>query len=90
MHPCVTRMWSYVGKSAIFVSGCCTGAACATFLRAEERKQQLRAGEYYQLKGAQSSWALAGCPRAVAGSYYQVLGHAWAPRQRHIGSKMAC
>ena len=56
MSPC-TRMWSYVGKGAIFLSGGCTGAALATFLRAEERKQQLRAGEYYQLKGAHRALA---------------------------------
>ncbi|CAL1125807.1 unnamed protein product [Cladocopium goreaui] len=54
-------MWSYIGKSAIFLGGCCSGAAAATFLRAEERRRQVKAGEYYQLKG----------------SYYQVLGHAW-------------
>eukprot|EP00435_Cladocopium_sp_Y103_P031596 s2762_g8.t1 len=54
-------MWSYIGKSAIFLGGCCSGAAAATFLRAEERRRQVKAGEYYQLKG----------------NYYQVLGHAW-------------
>ncbi|CAK9037200.1 Uncharacterized protein SCF082_LOCUS22053 [Durusdinium trenchii] len=54
-------MWSYLGKSAIFLGGCCSGAAAATFWRSEERRQQIKSGEYYQLKG----------------SYYQVLGHAW-------------
>ena len=48
-------MWSYVGKSAIFLGGCCSGAAAATFLRAEERRRQVKAGEYYQMKGR--AWA---------------------------------
>ena len=54
-HPVAScGMWSYIGKSAIFLGGCCSGAAAATFLRAEERRRQVKAGEYYQLKGRES------------------------------------
>eukprot|EP00913_Durusdinium_trenchii_P030270 g28359.t2 len=65
----VSIMWSYLGKSAIFLGGCCSGAAAATFWRSEERRQQIKSGEYYQLKGAEAE--------KQSGSYYQVLGHAW-------------